>query len=33
MLAVMVLVAFTILRKVDDAPRDWTPEELGAVEG
>ena len=32
-LALMVLTAFMILRKVDDAPRDWTPEELGVAEG
>ena len=28
-LAVMVVIAQVILRKVDDRPRDWTPEEMG----
>ncbi|MEE9473641.1 MAG: MFS transporter, partial [Acidimicrobiia bacterium] len=28
-LAVMVVVAFAVLRRVDDEPRDWTPEEMG----
>lgn len=30
-LALMVVVSFLILRRVDDAPRDWSPEELGQV--
>jgi len=30
-LALMVIVAFWILRGVDEEPRDWTPEELGTV--
>ncbi len=29
-LALMVLIAFLVLRPVDDAPRQWSPEELGA---
>jgi UMF1 family MFS transporter len=29
-LAIMVIIAMVILRKVDDEPRDWSPEEMGA---
>ena len=29
-LGLMVIVAWTILRPVDDRPRDWSPEEMGA---
>jgi hypothetical protein len=28
-LAVMVVIAYAILRRVDDEPRHWSPEELG----
>jgi hypothetical protein len=27
----MVLVAMVILRRVDDEPRSWTPEEMGVA--
>jgi UMF1 family MFS transporter len=28
-LAMMVVVSFVVLRRVDDKPRAWTPEEMG----